>query len=293
MEDDKNIFNKDNSLNLLLLLDYQHKPEPFTPGEPLFWDDPHISEQMLATHLDPDVDRASRKPKTIDASVNWIVETLGLGAGAAVLDLGCGPGLYAARLAQRGMMVSGVDFSRRSIAFARTFAAEKGLTIHYRCQNYLTLNDENQYDAVLLIFGDYCTFSPEDRRRILENVYRALRPGGHFVVDVSTRLHRKKYGVTKAWYFSEGGFWRPGPHLVLEGGFDYPGEAIWLDQYIVLEASGKVTVYRNWFQDFDLESISAELTEGGFDVIRVGSDLVGTPYTKEGEWIGLVAKRTA
>jgi len=111
-------------LNLEQLQCLQEKPAPFTPGEPLFWDDPHISGQMLKAHLDPKTDLASRCPETIDRSVAWIVETLGLCPGDAVLDLGCGPGLYAARLAQRGLRVSGVDYSRRSIDYAGGFAVQ-------------------------------------------------------------------------------------------------------------------------------------------------------------------------
>ncbi|NTU54630.1 MAG: hypothetical protein HGA79_00090 [Anaerolineales bacterium] len=44
------------------LIELQQKPEPFTPGEPLFWDDPHISKQMLDVHLNPNIEAASRKP---------------------------------------------------------------------------------------------------------------------------------------------------------------------------------------------------------------------------------------
>ena len=53
-------------MNLLLaqLIELQEKPAPFTPGEPLFWDDPHISTHMLAAHLDPDFEAASRRPET-------------------------------------------------------------------------------------------------------------------------------------------------------------------------------------------------------------------------------------
>jgi SAM-dependent methyltransferase len=278
------------SLDLGQLAEYQQKPALFTPGEPLFWDDPHISSQMLAVHLDPDTDLASRKAATIYTSVAWIIETLGLQAGEAVLDLGCGPGLYAARLAQHGLAVSGVDYAQRSIAYAREYAAEHGLAIEYRCQNYLTLADENLFDAILLIFGDYCTFPPEDRLILLGNVHRALRPGGHFILDVSTRVLRDRYGLKNGWYVSQGGFWRPGPHMVLEQGFDYPQQAIWLDQYIIIEPGGNMTVYRNWFQDYDRVSIIEELVAGGFDIQSVWGDLTGTPYSEEGEWIGLVAK---
>jgi SAM-dependent methyltransferase len=293
MEHEHNLIKDGNSLDLTLLMEAQKQPEPFTPGKPLFWNDPHISSQMLAVHLDPNVDLASRKAETIDASVAWIIETLDLQAGDAVLDLGCGPGLYTARLAQHGLAVSGVDYSQRSIIYARNFAAEHGLSIDYRYQNYLNLEEENLFDAVLLIFGDYCTFPLEDRLKLLGNVHRALRPGGHFILDVSTRVLRDRHGLKNGWYVSQGGFWRPGPHLVLENGFDYPQQAIWLDQYIIIQPSGKMTVYRNWFQDYDRASIIAELAAGGFGVQSVWGDLTGSPFSQEGEWIGLVAKRAA
>jgi SAM-dependent methyltransferase len=291
MDHQQNLIKDSGTLDLTRLMEALQKPEPFTPGEPLFWNDPHISSQMLAVHLDPDVDLASRKADTIDASASWIIETLGLQAGDAVLDLGCGPGLYATRLAQRGLAVSGVDYAQRSITYAREFATEHGLSIDYQWQNYLTLEDENLFDAVLLIFGDYCTFTPDDRLKLLGIVHRALRPGGHFILDVSTRVLRDRYGLKNGWYVSQGGFWRPGPHLVLESGFDYPQQAIWLDQYIIIEPSGKMTVYRNWFQDYDRASIIAELAAGSFDVQSVWGDLTGTPFSEEGEWIGLVAKQ--
>jgi SAM-dependent methyltransferase len=48
-------------------------------------------------------DAASRRPDTIDRSVDWLSNHLNLRRGGRVLDLGCGPGLYAERLAGPGM----------------------------------------------------------------------------------------------------------------------------------------------------------------------------------------------
>jgi SAM-dependent methyltransferase len=278
-------------LDLEHLQDLQRRPEPFEPGEPLFWDDPHISKGMLASHLDPNTEAASRRPQTIDDSVAWLVETLELHPGDAVIDLGCGPGLYASRLASRGLRVTGVDYSRRSIDYAMEYADEHGLDITYRYQNYLTLKDEGAYDAALLIYGDYCPLRPEQRSQLLRNVRRALKRGGRFALDVTTREHRKLYGARCAWYAVESGFWKPGPHLVLEQGFDYPEQAIYLDQYIVIEADGTLSVYRNWFQDFAPRTIRAELEAGGFAVQGMWGDLKGTPYAKGTEWIGVVAQK--
>ena len=273
------------------LIRLQEKPVPFAPGEALFWDDAHISSQMLKAHLDPDGEAASRKPETIDRSVKWILETLGLKPGDPVLDLGCGPGLYASRFARAGLQVTGVDASRRSIVHAMNYASENGLNIRYRYQDYLDLQDESQYQAAFLIYGDFCPLSPEKRSTLLRNVRRALKPGGKFVLDVSTRACRKKYGVKNGWYAVTSGFWKPGPHLVLEEGFDYPEQALWLDQYTVIEEDGKVSVYRNWFQDYTPESITAELSQGGFSVEGLYGDLTGAPYAPESEWIGLVTSR--
>ena len=273
------------------LIELQHKPEPFTPGEPLFWDDPHISTQMLAAHLNPDSDAASRKPETIDRAVTWLIETLALRPGASILDLGCGPGLYASRLAQAGFHVTGVDYSHRSIEYATQQAKENSLNITYRYQNYLELADENQYDAALLIYGDFCPLNPEQRARLLQNIHRALRPDGKFVLDVTTRACRKKYGNKNGWYAAPSGFWKAGLHLVLEEGFDYPEQSIWLDQFTVIETDGKVSVYRNWFQDYTPEIITDELAKGNFIVEGLWGDLTGGSYAPDSEWIGLITRR--
>lgn len=273
------------------LISLQNKPELFTPGEPLFWDDPHISSQMLKAHLNPQSDAASRRPEVIDRAVQWLIENLALQAGDSVLDLGCGPGLYASRFARAGMQVTGVDYSHRSIEYAANDAKENNLSIAYRYQNYLELTDEDQYDAAFLIYGDFCPLNPQQRSKLLQNVSRALKPQGKFVLDVTTRECRRKHGVRNGWYALPSGFWKAGPHLVLEEGFDYSKQAIWLDQFTVIEGDGKLSVYRNWFQDYTPESITAELIEGGFQVESLWSDLSGRLYMPESEWIGVITQK--
>ena len=94
---------------------------------------------------------------------------------------------------------------------------------------------------------------------------------------------------SNGWYIMESGFWKPGWHLVLKKGFDYPEQAIYLNQEIVVEANGQLSVYRRWFQDYSHETITRELEAGGFVVLSVWSDLMGTEYTDDTEWIGVVA----
>jgi SAM-dependent methyltransferase len=267
------------------------QPPLYEPGNPIFWDDPHISQHLLEAHLDPDTAAASRRPEVIDATVDWLVSYLSLEPGAAWLDLGCGPGLYTSRLAQRGLNVTGIDFSQRSLAYARETAAQQGLSVTYRRENYLALEDTAQYDAVSLIYGDFCPLPPEDRATLLDRVHRALKPGGRFVFDLSTPRHHELYGLKSNWYSApKGGFWKPGPHFVLERGFPYPDD-MYLDQYVILEPGQEVTIYRFWFQDYGPERIAAELADHGFEMVAHWGDLAGTLYTAESEWLGVVAQR--
>lgn len=277
-------------LDLSHICQLQEKPEAFAPGEPLFWTDAHIARQMLAVHLDPNVDAASRRPETIERASHWIATGVGLRPGDRILDLGCGPGLYAERLAQAGFQVTGVDFSQNSIDYATARARDRQLAIQYRCQNYLELDEPAQYAAALLIYGDFCPLSPGQRAKLLSNIHAALKPGGCFLLDVSTPRLRQKHGLKNGWYAARQGFWKPGPHLVLEQGFAYPDD-LFLDQYIVIEADGKISVYRNWFQDYTPERISAELTAGGFAIESLWGDLTGAPYAPDSEWIGIVARK--
>jgi 2-polyprenyl-3-methyl-5-hydroxy-6-metoxy-1,4-benzoquinol methylase len=266
------------------------KPRPFEPGESRFWDDPHISKGMLAAHLDPKSDAASRKHATIDKDVQNLLESGFLKSGDRVLDLGCGPGLYCARLAERGLLMTGVDISERSLDYARYHADEHGLKIDYRNLNFFDIDFTAEFNAIIQVNGELNTFSDEKLDELLSRLHRALKPDGLLIFDITTREIRKKVGLKNRWYAVETGYWRPGPHLVLEQGFDYPEDDIWLNRYIVIDDK-RVAVYNLWFHDYTLETIRPVLKNAGFEIAQVWNDMTGTTYSEGGESIVLVARK--
>lgn len=85
----------------------KHKPKVYEESSSAFWNDENISKFMLEAHLNPNFEGASRNHEFIQKSVNWIDEYCNGGNGKKLLDLGCGPGIYAELLADKGFHVTG------------------------------------------------------------------------------------------------------------------------------------------------------------------------------------------
>ena len=119
--------------------------------------------------------------------------------------------------------------------------------IDYIHQNYLDLSFENRFDLVMMIFCDFDVLIPEERTRLLQNIYRALKPGGIFIFDTLNPLAPEKMNIPgKTWDAAVTGFWKDEPYLVLSESFHYKEEYVILQQHIVFSQSEKPAVYRFW-----------------------------------------------
>jgi SAM-dependent methyltransferase len=267
------------------------KPEPFSVYTAAdLWTDEYVSARMLEFHLDPANDLASRRPESIDRIVGWIETRLGL-SGKSVCDLGCGPGLYAERMTMHGASVTGLDFSARSLTHARQSAARQRLAIAYRQADYLKDELPARQDVVTLIYGDFCVLSPEQRRALLERIRAMLKPDGHFVFDVFSRL---QFGQLSEEFRCErrlmNGFWAEGDYFGFKVTHLYADRYLALDRYLIVEPSRRREIY-NWMQYFTPGEISDELAEAGFDTAAIFDLGTGGHWIERAEPFGILAKR--
>lgn len=253
----------------------------------LLWADPHTSEHMLRYHLDGACEVASRTTDVIRRSVAWLAETAG--AGARVLDLGCGPGLYANRLSALGMDVTGVDFSARSIGHARDSAPSGPRRPTYIHGNYLDVAVPGAFDVALMIYCDFCALDPGQRGRLLARLRTLLGSGGRFIFDVlglaSLAAHEERASLTE---HPADGFWSPDPCFEFLHSFRYDSEQVTLDKYDLIEAHRHRTVY-NWLQHYDPRSIEEELHGHGFEVTALRADLTGADFAPDGTDFAVVS----
>jgi SAM-dependent methyltransferase len=274
------------------LEDINSRPEPFefyTAGD--LWTDEHTSEQMLKYHLNEDVDVSSRNTAFIDRSVEWIASYFEIGAGTKIADFGCGPGLYATRLAKGEADVTGIDFSKRSIEYAKEVANREGLSIQYVNQNYLEFETDERFDLVLMIMCDYCALSPAQRKVMLGKFHTFLRDGGKVLLDVYS-LNAFEEREETALYEANllDGFWSADKYYGFVNTFKYEIEKVVLDKYTIIEGGRRRTVY-NWLQYFSPETLEREFTEGGFVIEKKFCDVAGTPFDSKADEFAVVARK--
>ncbi|MHC4332234.1 MAG: SAM-dependent methyltransferase [Planctomycetota bacterium] len=268
------------------------RPEPFefyTASE--LWTDEHTSEQMLSFHLNEDIDVSSRNAAFIDRSVEWIASHFNVRTGTKIADFGCGPGLYATRLAQRQAAVTGIDFSKRSIQYALEVATSEGLSIHYVNQNYLEYETDDRFHLILMIMCDFCALSPAQRRKMLSKFHTILNPGGSVLLDVYSLTAFEQREDT-AMYEANllNGFWSPNKYYGFLNTFKYEEEKVVLDKYTLIETSRTRTVY-NWLQYFSPETLEKEFVKCGFTIEKLYSDVAGSPFDPETTEFAVVAKK--
>jgi len=273
------------------LKEINSRPSPFQfyTAEEL-WTNEHTSKQMLTYHLNETIDVSSRNKNFIKKSVDWIMSYFKVDENAKIADFGCGPGLYTTRLAEHGAKVTGIDFSKNSIDYAKEVVKEKKLNINYIINNYLDVEIEDRFDLILMIMCDFCALSPDQRKKMLSKFHSCLKPDGSVLLDVYSLNSFNQKEESAAYELNQfNGFWSPDDYYCFVNTFKYEKDKVILDKYTIIEKSRTRVVY-NWLQYFSQETLIKEFEENGFKIEKLYSDVAGTNFTPESPEIAIVAR---
>lgn len=118
-----------------------------------------------------------------DRWTDAFLEPLREAGACTVLDMGCGLGFEARRLAAEGFDVTGIDFAEDAIAFARS--KEPPATFMVADMADPLPFDDGRFDAVMSNVAAHM-FSDRVTRRIFAEVGRVLRSGGLFLFHLNS-----------------------------------------------------------------------------------------------------------
>jgi SAM-dependent methyltransferase len=257
----------------------------------VLWTDEHTSEKMVEYHLDESVDLSSRNKEFIERSVKLIVSHFGIDRHTAIADFGCGPGLYTTPFAEHGADVTGIDFSERSIRYAKETAGRNALDIEYVCWDYLEFETEKRFDLITMIMCDYCALSPIQRRKMLTRFKNLLKADGEVLLDVySLNAFDQKEQVSTYEHRQLDGFWSKEDYYGFLNTFKYEEEKVILDKYTIIEKARTWTVY-NWLQYFSPDTLRKEFEVNGFKMEEFYSDVAGKPFNSKSTEFAIVARK--
>jgi SAM-dependent methyltransferase len=260
-----------------LLRDFSNAPAPWSEGQTIPWNDPEFSRRMLHEHLSQSHDGASRKQETIDRHVEFIKRVALPDRPARILDLGCGPGLYAARLSEAGHHCHGIDFSPASIDYAIRNSGTGANRPTYELGDIRTAPFPDDYDLVMLLFGELNVFPRDEAVSLLARCRDALAPNGLVLLEVHTLEFIKNRGsIRPTWSAWKAGLFSDEPHLRLE-------ESFWLDDvriaagrhWITYPGSTLVERYGWNMQAYNDHAYTKLLTDAGLELRERYSSLTG------------------
>lgn len=119
--------------------------------------------------------------------VDFLITKLKMDKPMRILDLACGFGRHANRLAEKGHKVTGVDITEGFLDIARAEAQNKNLDVTYLRSDMREISFDCEFERALLLFTAFGYFEDEQNYKVLENVSRALVKGGLFCFDILNR----------------------------------------------------------------------------------------------------------
>jgi SAM-dependent methyltransferase len=212
-----------------------------------------------------------------------VMRLLSLRPGTRVLDVPCGEGRIAGRLARAGCEVLGIDINEGLLELARAHHP----AARFEQGDMRALSYRGQFDAALNWFTSFGYFDRAGNDLVLKRLAEALRPGGRLLLELHNpaRLARilELTGGTTAAVVERGG-----ALMVDRVTYDDATRRSHTDRFIVREGRARRLAFS--LEQVPPPELTRRLQDAGFSRVRLlGRD--GAPYDPEGPRLVALAER--
>lgn len=220
-----------------------------------------------------------------DEEAEQIISLLETKNGAEILDLCCGIGRHTLAFARKGFKLTGVDRTEEYLRIARAKSAEEQLQIEFKKADMREFSCPDNYDVVLNLFTSFGYFENiEDDRRVLENIYISLRPGGKVIIDLVGKEMLGKFFQRRDWTETD------------DGGFALEERQIcddwsWMQNRWILIKDAKTVEHRVDHRIYSAAELKGHLSSCGFRDIQAFGDLAGAPYDRDAKRLVVVGQK--
>jgi len=212
--------------------------------------------------------------------VDGIARLLDLAPGDSVLDCPCGYGRHTDGLSLRGLHVTGVDINSEHLNAAAALIASRGDSVRLVVEDMRLMSYQEEFDAAINMFFSFGFFdSHYDNMKVLENFYRALKPGGRFLMHTDVSMGRVMSGKYK---FNEERPLTNGGVLRINERYDSQSRRI-NGEWILVGERGEERLTPYSVRVFSFQEFEAWCREVGFKTVVGYGDWTGSPLDDDSE----------
>ena len=262
---------------------FKSRPEEFVPRDNLPWE--QIAANLVKSgNLDSGF-VGLRSKELVEHDVKWLIEQLALPAQAAILDIGCGPGLYCHRLAQFGHLTTGIDIADSFLSYARNQAQKENLPCTFLNLSMFELSFSAQFDVILLIQSLANRITSEQLDDLLNRAQKALKPGGHLIVEFS--LAPNEFATAEpiskeSLFLLNHSPWSDRFHAYMARDLIFPATKQRINHHLIVEAEGQAQEYWSHFTLHSQAGLKKRLTTHGLAIQKIFGAKMGSPI-QEGD----------
>lgn len=216
--------------------------------------------------------------------VEQLMSLLKLQPPASICDLCCGPGRHSLELRRLGYFVTGVDRTALYIEQARKKADEQDLNIRFLQEDVRSFCEPNAFDAAINVFTSFGYFEDAaDDKRVLENVYKSLKDGGKFLIDIIGKEVLARIFQEKRWMEEDG--------LIILEESKVAEDWSSVDCRWIIIKDDKRDECRFSLRLYSAARLCELLKSCGFKRVEIFGDLTGSPYDQAAKRLVVVAHK--
>jgi len=218
--------------------------------------------------------------------VNFIEKILSLKPGIKILDCPCGYGRHSIELARRGYNVTGLDLNSFFLKKAKKAAESIGVSIRWIQADMRKIPFEDEFDVVLNLFTSFGYLENDNEdQKVLNQVAKALKQKGKFLLDVINRDYVLRYYREKDWQqLSDNSI------VLIERHFDYiTGRNF--EKRTRIWNNGKRKEYQTSLRLYTVAELVAMLRKSGFNIVRIYGDYDGSPFALDSKRCIIVSEK--
>ena len=218
------------------------------------------------------------------AETAFLCRAMRLKKGMSLIDVCCGPGRHSLEFARRGILVIGFDFSEEYLSEAAARARKDNLDIRFSVGDMREIPYTGEFDAAVSLFNSFGYFKDrKDDMKVLLGIFRSLRPGGKFALDIVNGTNVRKYSRHQSK--------RDLGHRWLTDKIEFTDDGMTCSWTFTDKKTGKSQTEIFFNRLYDEKLIRKALSEAGFDVLKIYGSFDGEKLTDKSERIIAISQK--